>query len=145
MFILSVFSERLRELMEENHFTQTTLAKALQTPRPKIGLYMRAKHAPTFQNFTALLSLFGCSADYLLGLSEQSPEVSYQPVRPFGEQLRNILREQNMSVYAFQKKTGISWSVLYKWLGGKAAPSLYHIVNTAEILGVSADELLGRI
>ncbi len=145
MFILSNFAERLAELMQENGLHQTALAQALNTSRPKLGLYLRAEHAPSYENFIALLAFFGCSADYLLGLTEQSPDLTYKPVLPFGARLRSLLGARGISVYAFQKATNFSWSVLYKWLGGKAAPSLYNLVKTAETLDISVDELLGRI
>ena len=145
MLNLSIFSERLAEFMQEKDLNQSTLAQALHTSRPKIGLYLRAEHAPTYANFIALLSYFGCSADYLLGLTDQTPAVSYREIRPFGSQLRNLLRERSLTIYAFQKKTNFSWSMIYKWLNGTAEPSLYNLVKTAETLDLSVDELLGRI
>ena len=145
MFHLSNFSERLAELMQENDLNQTALAQALRTSRPKLGFYLRAEHAPKYENFIALLALFHCSADYLLGLTEQSPELAYKPVRPFGDQLRALLQARKITIYAFQKSTKFSWSVIYKWLNGTASPSLYNLVKIAETLDISVDELLGRI
>lgn len=145
MDILSNLRERLTELMDENGYTQTTLAQALGTPRPKLSLYLQGKHAPTYKNFVALITLFGCSADYLLGLTETVCEGTYSPVHAFGTRLRETLAQREMSLYVFQKRSRISWSVIYKWLGGKSDPTVYHLVQIADLLDMRVDELLGRI
>lgn len=145
MFIFSNFSERLAEQMAEHGYNQTTLARALHTSRPKLALYMGGKHAPSYENFTALVQLFCCSADYLLGLTTQSPAACYRPVMPFSQRLNELLRASNTSLYALQKHTQLSWSVISRWRSGASNPSLYNLVKVAEYFDVTVDELLGRV
>lgn len=141
---LSKLSERLADLMNEGGYTQTSLAQAMGTARPKIGLYLQGKRFPDYPNFIALIEFFGCSADYLLGLSEDPAQVSYKPVLPFKDRLRSVLQEKGLSLYAFQKGTNISWGVLGKWLKGQSLPSPYSLAKTARFLDLTVDYILGR-
>ena len=92
MVILSNLSENLKELMAERSINQVTLAAALGTGRTKLSDIMNGKNAPSYATFLLLIEFFHCSADFLLGLSEEPrEEVPYNPVPPFGECLRKML------------------------------------------------------
>ena len=146
MVNLSNLSENLQELMNEHGLNQSTLAEAMNTNSSKISSYITAKRAPNYTTFIALIEYFHCSADFLLGLREYPcEEIRYQPVRPFGERLREILQETDTTQYRFIKQTKTSWSVLYNWLAGKRFPSVDNLVKIAGYFGCSVDFLLGRV
>ena len=146
MIILSKLSENLKELMSERGFTQTSLAEAMHTCSSKISSYCTGKRAPNYDTFVCLIDFFHCSADFLLGLKDYPNEdISYHPVRPFGERLRALLKEKGMSQYLFIKQTKISWGVFYNWLSGKRKPSLDNILKLAEFFDCPVDFILGRI
>lgn len=145
MFNLSKFAEQLSELMTECDYNQSALAKVMNTPRPKLSNYLRAKNAPNFKDFVAIIEFFNCSADFLLGLSDNPErERKFLPVGEFGAQLRKVLSEKGVSQYALKNSTRLSWSVLHAWLRGTSLPSLDNLVKVAEKLDCSVDYLIGR-
>ena len=146
MVNLSNLSENSQELMNEHGLNQSTLAEAMNTNSSKISSYITAKRAPNYTTFIALIEYFHCSADFLLGLREYpSEEIRYQPVRPFGERLREILQETGTTQYRFTKEADVSWGVFYNWLTGKSFPSVDNLVKIAGYFGCSVDFLLGRV
>lgn len=142
MYDLSKFPERLSEAMSERELTQSGLAKASGIAQPKLSFYLRGICLPDYAVFVRLVRFFGCSADYLLGGAEETCAV-YKPPAPFPPRLRKILAENNISLYAFRKKTGASWSVIYKWLNGAALPSAVSLAKIAAAIDVTVDYLLG--
>ncbi|HIX09369.1 MAG TPA: helix-turn-helix domain-containing protein [Firmicutes bacterium] len=146
MVNLSKLSENLNELMNERGMNQSDLAEAMNTCSSKFSSYLTGKRAPNYHTFLSLLEFFHCSADFLLGLTEYPCEdVCYKPVQPFGERMRAILRETNMTQYAFAKQSNISWGVFYHWLVGKSFPSVNNLVKIAAFFDCSVDYLLGRV
>ena len=145
MVNLSKISENLKELMAEHEISQKELAEKLNTGRTKLSDILGGKNAPNYNTFVALAEYFNCSADFLLGLDDYPHEdVAYAPVRPFCRSLRLLLEQSGTTVYAFQKGTKLSWSVIYGWLNGKTLPSCYNLAKVAAFFGCSADCLLGR-
>ncbi len=142
---MSELSEQLAELMTEDGYTQTSLAKAMNTSGSKISLYLSGKSSPNFKVLVALIEFFNCSADFLLGLSEYpAREKKYNRVGSFGNRLRSLLCDFEISQYLFIKRTGISWSVLYNWLNNKSSPSADNVLKLASFFDCTVDFLLGR-
>lgn len=142
---LTKLSEQLAELMAEDGYSQTTLARAMDTSGSKLSLYLADKALPNFKDFVALIEFFHCSADFLVGRTEYPMrETRYKPVQPFGARLRSILAERNETQYTFIKTTKISWSIFHGWLTGKSLPSVDNLLKLAKHFGCSVDFLLGR-
>lgn len=142
---LSKLSEQLAELMAEDGYIQTSLARAMGIPGSNLSLYLADKAMPNFKDFVALIEFFHCSADFLIGRTEYPKrEASYKPVQAFGTRLRSILKERSETQYAFVKSTGTSWSILHGWLTGKTLPSLENLLKLAKHFECSVDFLLGR-
>lgn len=138
-------SEQLAELMNEDGYTQTSLAKAMNTPRAKISLYMSGKSVPDFKYLVALIEFFNCSADFLTGLSDDPERESvYNPLPPFNGHLRELFTRTAKSQYSLVKDTGISWNTLHGWLTGKSLPSIENLKKLAKFFNCSVDYVLGR-
>ncbi len=60
----------------------------------------------------------------------------------FYEQLRNVCKEHNTSIYALEKATGASKGSFIKWRN--SSPSADKLVEIADLLEVSMDDLIGR-
>ena len=142
MVILSKFAERLRECLGEEN--PARLAKQLNVARSTMFEWLRGSFLPSTRSLVLLAEHFSCSADYLLGLTELPAEYELQPVLPFGQRLREVLGLFSVSQYRLEKETGISGSVVYGWLTGRAEPTVESLVRLAEYLGCSVDFLLGR-
>jgi len=64
---MNKYGLRLKELREQNGYTQESLAKLLNTSRSRIGMYEQGKRQPDFEMQEAIADLFNVSIDYLFG------------------------------------------------------------------------------
>ena len=64
---MNKYGLRLKELREQNGYTQESLAKKLNTSRSRIGMYEQGKRQPDFEMQEAIADLFNVSIDYLFG------------------------------------------------------------------------------
>lgn len=60
------FSEKLKKLREENHYTPKYVAKHLNVARSTIAGYETKNRQPSHEKLTILAELFHVSVDYLL-------------------------------------------------------------------------------
>lgn len=60
----------------------------------------------------------------------------------FGDNLRDILKEQNMSRRELAKVLGISEATVSRYINKKQMPTMEVIVNMAYELSISIDELI---
>lgn len=66
-----MISERIKELREQNGYTQTTLAKKLGLSRSAINAWEMGLSVPSTQYLVELSKLFKISTDYILGLKKE--------------------------------------------------------------------------
>lgn len=66
------FSEKLNEIMNAQKIYPTELSKKSGVDRKLIYSYLNGVNAPSTNNLRRLAKALNVSADYLLGLSEQS-------------------------------------------------------------------------
>ncbi len=62
------FAIVLKELMEENHMTQESLAKAIGYSQRAVSKWIRGQSEPSATAIYKCAKYFNVSADYLLGL-----------------------------------------------------------------------------
>lgn len=72
------FKDRIRSLRKEAHMTTTALAAELNKSDTAIRMWETGKSKPDADTLIRLVSLFKCSADYLLGLSDFKSRESWQ-------------------------------------------------------------------
>lgn len=145
MDILSKLPERLKELMFERQIKPTALAKALGVKPSTLYRYLNGERAPTFENLVKLVEYFHCSADFLLGLSEETQShLHYKEVPPFYERFGYLLKSYEISQYALHRKTNFSYDNFNKWLHGVTSPYADNLIKLANALDCSVDYLLGR-
>ena len=145
MVILSNFAENLLSLMEEKNLNAPALGKILNTDRSTITRYLRGERLPIYTVFIAMLEFFNVSADVLLGRTDYCNVKEFQPVQPFGDTLHKALKEANVSQYRLQKDLHFSSATTYTWITNQSLPSIEHVDQLADYLGVPIDYLLGRI
>ncbi|MCM1289526.1 MAG: helix-turn-helix domain-containing protein [Corallococcus sp.] len=61
----------------------------------------------------------------------------------FGDRLKELRTEKELSLMALALETGLSSSALSYWELGKRVPNAEAIITLAKYFGVSADYLLG--
>lgn len=62
----------------------------------------------------------------------------------FNERIRMLLEEQHLSQKDLAIKAGITEASMSKYLSGERTPRIDVVVNLANALGVTADELIGN-
>lgn len=72
------FSERLKELRKLSGDTQKSLAKKLYVAQGTVSVYEQGRARPTFETLTEICKLYGTSADYLLGLTDDDPSDAFR-------------------------------------------------------------------
>ena len=67
-----MIGEKIKQLRERNHLTQTALAKKLNITRSSVNAWEMGISIPSTSLIVELAKLFHVSTDYLLGLNETS-------------------------------------------------------------------------
>ena len=76
--LAEVFAARLKTLREENHLTQTELAKRINSNKVQISRYEQGVVLPVGETVVKLADLFDVSVDYLFGRTEIANLGAYQ-------------------------------------------------------------------
>lgn len=144
--VLSNFVERLKEFTVLENLTATELSKRTNIDRSTLSGLLRGEHLPKFEVFCKLITYFNCSADYLLGFSNDYPEEKQYlpPVENFGDRFYFLLKQTGTSQYELTKNENISSNLLYQWLHNQTKPSVYNLVKLANYMEITIDYLLGR-
>lgn len=142
--ILSNFGERLSELIFDAGLTPAQLNRELNCGSATIHHYISGRHVPSVEMAVRLADYFGCSVDYLLGITEENTTRTFQSCPPFGERLVFLCKYYQVSRYHLQKVTNISESVMRYWINGKTTPSLVNVLKLADAFHCSVDFVLGR-
>ena len=61
----------------------------------------------------------------------------------FGKELRELLKERNLSQETIAKAIGVSQRAVSKWINGQSEPTESNIVACAKYFNITADEILG--
>ena len=61
-----------------------------------------------------------------------------------GRNIKDICREQGVSVEDIAFMLGVSTQTIYSWFSAKKMPTVDHLIELADVLDVTVDELLVR-
>ncbi|MCX4286814.1 MAG: helix-turn-helix transcriptional regulator [Clostridia bacterium] len=64
------FAKRLKELRQENNYTQNAVALKLGIRQQSYARYETGSGEPNLETLIALAKMFNVSVDYLLGISD---------------------------------------------------------------------------
>ena len=73
------FPDTIRNLRADNKITQKELSKAINIAQSTISGWEQGLFQPTADALIQLSLFFGVSADYLLGLEDETGEKTYTP------------------------------------------------------------------
>lgn len=138
------FSERLNDLITESGKTLMAISHELGCGEGTLSRYCSGNYTPSVDMLINLADYFKCSADFLLGLTEQYEAIEYKPCPPFSERLIFLCDHFHISRYRLQKLTDIPESVMRYWVRGKTKPSVANVLKIAVQLDCSVDFVLGR-
>ena len=135
------FQERLQELLEENNMSRLKLANTLGISSTTINGYFNKNYYPQIDIAVKMAKFFDCSLDYLFGLSD-SKNNNHKNPNTFIENFKNVLDENNISVYSAMKLLGKSEYDFYRWKNG-LFPKTLNLLDIAKTFDVSLDFLVG--
>ena len=140
---LSIFSERLKELMAERDMRSETLAREAHIAGSSIRSWLRGASFPTYKSAVKLADFFCCSLDFLAGMSDTFESVTPRAVPPFYPRLRRIMEERCVTRFSITENTPIKDAFFTNWSHGQQ-PLLPTLCTLASYLDVSLDYLVGR-
>lgn len=141
---LSIFSERLADLMFEANLNGHTLPPLLGCGENTVYRYLQATSEPTLDMVILIADFFKCSTDFLLGLEAENYSSIYEKCPPFKDRFPALLVECGISQYRLEKITKIAHSAMVYWKNGVYLPTVDSIICIAEKLGKTVDFVLGR-
>ena len=80
-------AERIKELREKNHLTQSELARRLYVTRSSVNAWEMAISIPSVDKIVELCLVLHTTADYLLGLNDSE----VLPLNQYGEREKKLL------------------------------------------------------
>ncbi len=144
---MEIFAESLRELIAQSGLSIRQIAKESKVSGTQYGKYLRGA-SPTIDVAVRIANYFGCSLDYLFGLTEQRTYPKYvnegYDLSNFLERYSKLLEHNKITHWKFARQYGLSESNKRHWLYGNK-PSLESLLLIAFNLSGSIDALLGRI
>lgn len=144
MNILLNFSETLSELINIHGLTASELGKQIGVDRSTITKYLAKRSLPKLQFAIKIVDYFGCSLDYLFGLSDDYQKRDYLPCPPFYQVFQQLLNSRNCTRYRLFTDLEIYDQIVDDWYYGRIIPSIHNLVRIAKYFGCTLDELVGR-
>ena len=145
MFNLSIFAERLSELMFDNdNIKSPQLAKMIGIHRTTITRYLSCNRMPTLPNAILLADFFKCTLDFLLGVENESYQTDFKSCPPFNQRFAYLFEHFNKSKIGLRDEKEISESIIFDWLRGDVLPSIDNLIKISEYFGCSVDFVVGR-
>lgn len=133
----------LKELMSDNGLNATSFAKAVNVNVFVVRKWLNRVKDFKLKSLVKVADFFGCSLEYLCGKSDVFLSYRPQPMPPFNEWIKNVLRICGKSSYRLLSDTSISPSQYNSWLHG-TMPLLTSLEVVVEYLNVTLDYLVGR-
>jgi SpoVK/Ycf46/Vps4 family AAA+-type ATPase len=100
---LSIFAERLSELMFEQQLNAPKLAAQVDCTPATINRYVAAKKMPAVQMVIRLSDVFGCTTDFLLGLENESYTHIFRKCPTFQQRLPKLCEEFHVTKAELQE------------------------------------------
>lgn len=142
---MELFGERLKDLMEEHKVDAKTLAKTLSLSDSSIIYkWQKSEKGLLISSAIMLADFFECTIEYLIGRVSECKEIEPKTCPHFGERLKILLADKQISQYKFIKDTKLSRGNLNSWFNNKSTPNIESVITVADYFDVSIDYLVGR-
>ena len=139
-----IFGRRVRQLMSEKSYAPEDVERLTGIPRESVEIWVSPEHvnnADTVRsNLAALCGVFGCSAGYILGASDDRG--AFRPHKPeaFVPLLYTVLARYGKTLHGMFGKTHIADNHMRVWKTG-GEPLASDIFTLSHYIGCTPDEL----
>ncbi len=144
MNILSIVSERLKELMNEAELNVPALADKINMDASCVLRFVKAERLPATDTLVKLADVFQCTTDYMLGLSDVLDDRKFKRRPPFSERLKFLLKTYNITRYKLEHDTEFSEQAIKNWYRGTYEPTIESLIKLSKYFKCSVDFVLGR-
>lgn len=100
--VRSLLGERLQDIRKDHGDTQQVLADKLHVSLYSVRCWEQGKSDPSHDLLVAICKLYGVSADYLLGLTDEDPVFLQRKRRTLTPENRKLLRRFEAFLFAEQ-------------------------------------------
>lgn len=141
---LSIFAERLKELMIDNDCNTDKLMKLVGVNRTSVNRYLAGKCFPSVKNLIIIADYFRCTLNFLLGIEDENYYTKSKKCPTFDKQLKFLLDRFETTKYELVKDGNITESAIYYWQNGTHTPRVNDIIKLAKYFKCSVDFIVGR-
>ena len=141
---INLFVERLSELMSEQNLTNFGLSKKINCQDDVIANWRDGKYYPSLKSLISLSTYFECSADFILGLTDDESYKIGKEKATFADRYKGCRQTVKMTDYKVAKICGIQQSTISQWLINGRLPETENLVSLSKLFGCSVEYLLGR-
>lgn len=139
------FGDRLKEFLIEKSLSSAKFGEQIGVTKATVNGFLRGAHLPNTMVFIKIVEFFNCSADFLLGLTDDYAEKTTTcSVPPFGKRIRAALEISGGTQYGLEKTLNVSGSIVFSWLNDRSVPSVSSLAKISSYTGMTIDALLGR-
>jgi transcriptional regulator with XRE-family HTH domain len=141
---IDVFIETLQEKMTDRNLNKFQLAKELGLDHTSVNSWFNKEFYPRIVNLIRIADLFGCSIDYLFGLTDIESfipsKIPSDFITRFDKlQLQNKINDNRIATYC-----KIGSSAVAKWRRFKRYPETTAILKLVGLFDCSIEYLIGR-
>lgn len=144
---MSEFLESLNEFMNAYKLNNSQLSKMLGVSSTAVNGYFNYGYLPNLQTAIKMCEIFGCSLDYLFGISDETRSDYLldkdSALDNFNNRLDNLIQERNTTIIGTMKDLELDEYTYYHWKHGKM-PKMSNIITIAKYFDVSIDSLVGK-
>ena len=144
MTIKTNFGERLTELIIERKIDVSILSRDTGFLQSEIYHWRQEKYFPSLTNLVILADYFNITVDYLLGLENESQNITFNDCPIFKDQFIYIMQNNNTNIHKLSKVSGVDRNTIYSWLNGKRQPQVDALIKVSSALNISLNYLIGR-
>lgn len=144
------FGSNLRRVMSELGVTQRELSRRTEMRQSTISAYINGDYTPSITSVIAMAQALGVEYFVLLDVDgdvdirtcERDPEDTISEVdwlEDFSWRLRSLLNSEDVSQTYLSELTGLSQSLISKYIKGQTIPSAYAVAIIAEVMAYNDD------
>jgi Predicted transcriptional regulators len=85
--VLSIFADRIRDLRDKKGYTQDEISRVVGKSREAVSKYEIGEREPDLTSVATLAKYFNVSADYMLGITDDSEVLIGSKRKPFSPSL----------------------------------------------------------